>query len=81
MEPFEETVLDTADQTHAAWLKYFEDTFVVWPHGPEECNFCVHWTNLGTTKFALEGEINVLHFFDVLVMKGLLCGLVVRIPG
>jgi hypothetical protein len=34
MEHFEKIPLDTADYIHAKWLRYGDDTFVVWPHGP-----------------------------------------------
>jgi hypothetical protein len=34
MEHFEEITLDTADRKPAKWLRYFDDTSVVWPQEP-----------------------------------------------
>jgi hypothetical protein len=34
MEDSEEVALDTAIHKPAKWLRYVEDTSVVWPHGP-----------------------------------------------
>jgi hypothetical protein len=34
MEHIEETALDTADYKPTKWLRYVDDTFMVWPHGP-----------------------------------------------
>jgi hypothetical protein len=34
MEYSEEIALDTAEYKPAKWLRYVDDTFMVWPHGP-----------------------------------------------
>jgi hypothetical protein len=34
MEHFEDIALDTAEYKPAKWLRYVDDTFVVWSHGP-----------------------------------------------
>jgi hypothetical protein len=34
MEHFEKLALETGDLKPAVWLRYVDDTFVVWPHGP-----------------------------------------------
>jgi hypothetical protein len=33
-EHFEEIALDIADDKPTKWLRYVDDTFVVWPHEP-----------------------------------------------
>jgi hypothetical protein len=35
LEHSEETALDTADHKPAKWLRYVDNTIVVWPQGPE----------------------------------------------
>ncbi|XP_038069827.1 uncharacterized protein LOC119739063 [Patiria miniata] len=35
MEEFEPSSLLTADLRLSLWLRYVDDTFVVWPHGPD----------------------------------------------
>jgi hypothetical protein len=69
---FEEVALDTADHRPAKWLRYFDDTFAVWPHGPARLQkFLHHLSSVRSTiKFTMEVEANdTLLFFDVLVMK------------
>jgi hypothetical protein len=39
MEHSEEIALDTANYKPAKLLRYVDDTFVVWPHGPATLNF------------------------------------------
>jgi hypothetical protein len=34
METFEQLALSTAQQKPEMWLRYVNDTFVIWPHGP-----------------------------------------------
>ena len=43
IEHLEETVLQTAAAhlTHRLWLRYMDDTFVVWQHGQDELE-CFH---------------------------------------
>jgi hypothetical protein len=36
MEHFEQLALDSAPQKRAMWLRYVDDTFVVWPHVVEK---------------------------------------------
>jgi hypothetical protein len=35
MKHFEKVVLDSAQLKPPLWLRYFDNTFVVWPLGPE----------------------------------------------
>jgi hypothetical protein len=60
MEHFEEIALDTADHRTAKWLRYVDDTFVVWPHGLARLQqFLHHLNNVGPTiKFIMEDEAN-----------------------
>jgi hypothetical protein len=72
MEHFEEIALDTADHKHAIWLKYVDDIFVVWSHGPAKLQqFLHHLKSLRPTcSFTVEVKINdTLPYLDVLVMK------------
>jgi hypothetical protein len=72
MEHFEEIASDTADYKPTKWLRYVDDTFVVWPHGPARLQtFLHHPNNLRlTVKFIMEVEANnILPFLNVLTMK------------
>jgi hypothetical protein len=43
MEHFEKLALDSARHKPSLWLRYLDDTFVAWPHGPERLqNFISH---------------------------------------
>jgi hypothetical protein len=56
MEHFEKTALDTADYIPAKWLRYVDDTFVLWPHGPAKLQQYLHHVNSvrPTFKFIME---------------------------
>jgi hypothetical protein len=72
MENFEEIALDTADRKPAKWLRYVDDTFVVWPHEPVRLQQFIHHVNSHKPKikFTKEVEANdILSFLDVFVMK------------
>jgi hypothetical protein len=72
MEHSEEIVLDTADQKPANWLRYVDNTFMVWPHGPTRSQQFLHHFNSFRLiiKFTTEVEANdALPFLDVLVTK------------
>jgi hypothetical protein len=71
-EHFREMALDTTDHKPAKWLRYFDNTFMVWPHGPARLQqFLHHLNSLGPTmKFTIKVESNdTLPFLDVLVIK------------
>jgi hypothetical protein len=44
-EHIEEIALDTANYKPAKWLRYVDDTFVVWPHGPARLQQFLHHLN------------------------------------
>jgi hypothetical protein len=72
MEHFEKMALDIADYKPAKWIRYLDDIFVVWPHGPTKLQQFLHQINsvTPTVKFAMEVEANdTLQFSDILVMK------------
>jgi hypothetical protein len=66
MEHFEKLALETADLK----LRYVDDTFVVWPHGPSSLQgFLCHLSSVRPAiQFTMEVETNNnLPFLDVLV--------------
>jgi hypothetical protein len=36
MEDFEKATLDSASEQPLCWFCYVDDTFIIWPHGPDE---------------------------------------------
>jgi retron-type reverse transcriptase len=36
MEEFENKAVEQAVQKPTCWFRYVDDTFVIWPHGPEK---------------------------------------------
>jgi hypothetical protein len=77
MEHIEEIILDTADHKPAKLLRYVNDTFVVWPHGPARLQKFLHRLNsiMPTIKFRMKVEANdTLPFLNVLVMNGVQSG-------
>jgi hypothetical protein len=72
MEHIEEVALDTADHKPTKWLRYVDDTSVVWPCGLARLQQFLHHPNniRSTIKFTMEVEANdTLPFLDGLVMK------------
>jgi hypothetical protein len=72
MEHFEQLALDSAPHKSAMWLRYVDDTFVVWPYGTEKLQeFFSHINSLRSTiQFTMEMETgNLLPFIDVLVYR------------
>ena len=72
MEGFEEEALDTAVDRPSLWVRYVDNTFVIWPHGPDKLeNFHSHLNSLRKSiQFTIEREQNnQLPFLDVLVTK------------
>jgi hypothetical protein len=72
MEHFEELALDSAQYKPSLWLRYVDDTFVVWPHGPQRWqNFLNHLNSLRhSILFTMEIESgSAIPFLDVLVIR------------
>ena len=72
MEHFEKLALDSTPYKPSLWLRYVDDTFVVWPHGPERLQtFFDHLNSLRPSIcFTMETESNnVISFLDVLVIR------------
>jgi hypothetical protein len=60
MEHFDKIAQDTADHKPTKWLRHVDDTFVVWPHGPEKLQQSLHFLNSfrPTIVFTMEVEAN-----------------------
>ncbi|XP_030834545.1 uncharacterized protein LOC115921322 [Strongylocentrotus purpuratus] len=72
MEHFETTALQTLSQRPSLWLRYVDDTFVIWPHSrPDLDHFLAHINqHHPSIKFTMETEQNnSIPFLDVLVTK------------
>lgn len=72
MDHFEVKALSSAPLKPRKWVRYVDDTFVVWPHGAEELtNFLNHLNGVHERiQFTMETEdANQLPFLDVLVKK------------
>ncbi|PNF42699.1 hypothetical protein B7P43_G14177 [Cryptotermes secundus] len=72
MEHFEKLALDSTPYKPSLWLRYVDDTFVVWPHGPERLQtFFDHLNSLRPSIcFTMETESNnAISFLDVLVIR------------
>ncbi|GJQ71095.1 hypothetical protein Trydic_g1001 [Trypoxylus dichotomus] len=71
-EEFERRAMDSYELKPKMWLRYVDDTFVIWPHGEEEINgFLQHLNGLEESiKFTMEVEVdNRIPFLDILVHK------------
>jgi hypothetical protein len=72
VEHFEKLALDTAEHTPALWLRYIEDTFVVWSGGLASLQESFNHSNSlrPTIKFTLEIEIDsAVPFLDALLSR------------
>ena len=72
MEAFETEALENAPLKPTVWLRYVDDTLVVWPHGPHTlADFLQHLNNTHPKiKFTMEVENEgKLPFLDVLVSR------------
>ena len=70
MEKFEEHALETVTLGPKAWLRYVDDTFVIWSHGDKELeNFLCHLNSIcPRIQFTMEKEEKgELAFLDVKV--------------
>ncbi|XP_054715271.1 uncharacterized protein LOC129224748 [Uloborus diversus] len=72
MEKFEEVALSTAEKQPTCWLRYVDDTFVIWSHGKDELHrFLIHINSQHENiQFTMETENDgKLPFLDVLVSR------------
>ena len=72
MEHFEKIAMQTVNNTPSMWLRYVDDTFFLWPYGPEELSlFLKHINNIRPSiQFTKEVEDDgKISFLDVLVVK------------
>ncbi|XP_046406340.1 uncharacterized protein LOC124171241 [Ischnura elegans] len=72
MEDFEAKAIETYQKKPKLWLRYVNDTFVVWPHGAEELDKSLCHLNQQHPRiqFTMEKEEDgKLAFLDVLVKR------------
>ena len=72
MEFFEESALELTDSRPSFWLRYVDDTFVIWPHGLESLHLFLQFLNSirPSINFTMELEKeDKLPFLDVLVTR------------
>ena len=69
MEYFEEMALGSTSLKPSMWLRYVDDTFILWPHQEDVQTLLDHVNSIWPSiKFIMEKEQdNKLPFFDVLV--------------
>jgi hypothetical protein len=64
--------LDSAQHKPSVWLRYVDDMFVVWPHGPSQLqDFFSHLSSLmPSIQFTMEiDSVSAIAFLDVLVIR------------
>jgi hypothetical protein len=72
MEHFEKLALDSAQHKPSLWLRYVDEKFVVWPHGPERIQdfFSLLNSLRPSIQFTMEIESeSAIAFLDVLVIR------------
>ncbi|XP_038066508.1 uncharacterized protein LOC119736566 [Patiria miniata] len=72
MEDFEQKTLATAQFQPKLWLRYVDDTFIIWPHGPDKLDGFLRHLNQQhpSIQFTMETETSdSLPFLDVLISK------------
>jgi hypothetical protein len=72
MEYFEKLALDSAQYKLSLWLRYVDDTFVVWPHGSEQLQNFLNYRNSLRPSIQYTTEIesdSAIPFLDVLVIR------------
>jgi hypothetical protein len=69
---FEKWALDSAQNTPSLWLRYVDDTFLIWPHGAVGLqNFLIPYKNFRPSiQFTMEIESkSAIPFLDVLIIR------------
>jgi hypothetical protein len=72
MEHFEKLAVNMMEHRLSLWFRYVFDTFVLWPHGPEELQDILHHlSSLRTSiQFTMETESgDRLPFLDVVIVR------------
>jgi hypothetical protein len=72
MKHFEKLTLDPAQHKPSLWLRYVDDKFVVWSHGPERIRNFLNYLNCSrpSVQFTLEIESgSVIPLLHVLVIR------------
>ena len=72
MEEFETSALQQATHQPKLWLRYVDDTFIIWQHSKQQLdNFFQHLNNQHSNiKFTMETEDQgSLPFLDVCITK------------
>ena len=71
MERFEQLILESASLRPKVWLRYVDDTFVVWNHGEEEQLILQHINSKNKNiQFTMKNEENgLLPFLDLLISR------------
>ncbi|XP_046393594.1 uncharacterized protein LOC124161325 [Ischnura elegans] len=72
MEKFEKEALESCEKKPKLWLRYVDDTFVIWPHGVQELQVFLRHLNSQHhgIQFTMDMEKEQsLNFLDVLVTK------------
>ncbi|XP_022110020.1 uncharacterized protein LOC110989744 [Acanthaster planci] len=72
MEEFEQLAINTTDHRPNVWIRYVDDTFVIWQHGQDNLRlFLKHLNGLHSSiQFTTEQERNGnISFFDVEVTR------------
>jgi hypothetical protein len=72
IEHFEKFALDSEQHKLSLWIRYLDDMFVIWPHGPE-ClqNFLSHLNSLSPSiQFTIETESDsAIGYLDLVIRE------------
>ena len=65
MEYFEEIALKSTEMVPSLWLRYVDDTFVIWPHGEDTLpDFLKHLNSIRSPiQFTMEKELGGHYLF------------------
>jgi hypothetical protein len=72
MEHFKKLALNSALHKPSLWLRYVDDTLVVWPHGPDRLQNFFSYLNSLRPSIQFNVEIqpdSVIPFLDVLIIR------------
>ena len=65
MEHFEDLAINSATMKPTIWLRYVDDTFVIWKHGEQQLLIFLNHVNAqkSNIKFTMEQETNGQYLF------------------